>query len=66
MVRGSGLLQARISLENGSVCPAGCATLPVLCGREGGALLAETYVSRRYAKELEKQQLGLFGEWRGS
>lgn len=55
-----------MSLENGSVCPAGCATLPVLCGREGGALLAETYVSRRYAKELEKQQLGLFGEWRGS
>jgi CIC family chloride channel protein len=25
-------------------------------------LLAETYVSRRYAKELEKIQLGLFGE----
>lgn len=29
-------------------------------------LLAETYVSRRYAKELEKQQLDLFGEGRGS
>lgn len=27
-------------------------------------LLAEAYVARRYAKELEKQQLDLFGEAR--